>query len=125
MHTAILSPANVAKACRRCHNPESNLSPNVPDEAHAILDLIFYAKNTVKWSGEFVVLAKKQGYSVANAEAAQKNAEGKFHLSKIKWHSFDFHEILKLVDEAYESAKTAKNLSDQVIAEGAIKQTSD
>lgn len=125
MHTAVLSPENVADACQRCHNAENNIAPNIPDEAHATLDLIFYAKNTVKWSGEFVSLAKKQGYPVIKAEAALKDAEEKFRLSKIKWHSFDFSEILTLVDGAYESAKLAKELSDQEIAEAIQKKTSE
>ncbi|MEK6775724.1 MAG: cytochrome c3 family protein [bacterium] len=117
MHTAILSPDNVAEACRRCHNPESRLSPNIPVEAHATLDLIFYAKNTVKWSGEFVTLAREKGYPVTDAAAALKQAEEKFRLAEIKWHSFDFHEILKLVDESYEAAKKAKRLADLELSE--------
>ncbi len=122
MHTAILSPDNVADACRRCHNQESHLSPDIPVEAHATLDLIFYAKNTVRWSGEFVSLARKQGYPVSEASAALKEAEDKFRLSEIKWHSFDFHEILKLVDESYEAAKKAKRLADQEVSDGALKK---
>jgi len=124
MHTAILSPENVADACRRCHNTKSGLSSSVPEEAHATLDLIFYAKNTVKWSGEFVTLARKKGYPVTDAAAALKDAEEKFRLAEIKWHSFDFHEILKLVDESYESAKKAKRLADQEVINGELKNIS-
>ena len=125
MHTAILAPDNVAEACARCHNTESRLAPNVPEEAHATLDLIFYAKNTIKWSREFVALAKKQGYSVVEAEEALKEAEEKFRRSEIKWHSFDFHEILKLVDQTYELAKKAKQLADEEVTRGTLKKITE
>ncbi len=124
MHTTILAPHNVAETCRRCHNAESGISPNVPEEAHATLDLIFYAKNTVKWSQEFVRMARKQGFPVTKAAAALKNAEEKFHLSEVRWHTFDFHEILTLVDESYESAKKAKHLADEEVTRGALKKIS-
>lgn len=124
MHTAVLAPDNVAAACRHCHNPESGISPNVPEEAHATLDLIFFAKNTVKWSGEFVNLARKQGFPATKAAEALKHAEEKFHLSEIKWHSFDFHEILNLVDESYESAKEAKRLADIEVTQGTLDKIS-
>jgi hypothetical protein len=125
MHTAILEPNNVAKACRRCHNKERGLSPNIPEEAHATLDLIFYARSTIKWSGEFVALAQKQGYPVHEAVEALQKAEEQFRLSGIKWHSLDFHEILKLVDGAYESAKKAKRLADREVTQGVLKEISE
>jgi len=125
MHTAILAPNNVANACRRCHNIERNLSPNIPEEAHATLDLIFYAKSTIKWSKEFVMLAQKQGYPVHEAAKALQEAEELFRLSGIKWHSLDFYEILKLVDGAYESAKKAKRLADRELTQGVLKEISE
>ncbi len=125
MHTAILAPNNVANACRRCHNIESDLFPNIPEEAHAILDLIFYAKSTIKWSGESVALAQRQGFPVHDAVAALQKAEEQFRLSGIKWHSLDFHEILKLVDGAYESAKKAKRLADREVTQGVLKEISE
>ncbi len=115
MHTSILSPDNVASACRRCHNSSTRISPNIPEEAHATLNLIFYAKNTVKWSGEFVNMARSQGINVDRAADALRDAREKFHLSEVMWHSFDFHEILKMVDGAYQSAQKAKRLADRAV----------
>jgi len=116
MHTAILSPGNVAEACRQCHNTEKGgLLRRIPDEAHATLSLIFYAKNAIQWSGEFIRMAESRGYAVSEAAAVLKDAEEKYETSKVKWHSFDFKEILENVDGAYQSAKEAKRLVDEAL----------
>ena len=122
MHTAVLSPGDVADACAACHNASTGLNPNVPEEAHATLDLIFYARNTVHWSGEFVELARRRGYDVGAAAAALAEARRKYEESKVKWHSFDFRRILELVDGAYEAAKEAKRLADRAVTRGALHQ---
>jgi len=124
MHTSILEPDNVAQACRRCHNQGTGIAPSVPEQAHATLDLIFFAKNTVQWSGEFVRLAREQGFPAKEASEALQEARQKFHLSEVKWHAFDFQEILKIVDASYEAAKRAKRLADQEVTKGALKRIS-
>ena len=111
MHTTALSPAAVADQCRLCHNSESRLLPHIPGEAHATLSLIFYAQTTIQWSEEFLAAARKQGHDVSKATDALKEAEVRFRYSKIKWHSFNFPEILRMVDGAYEAAKRAKELA--------------
>lgn len=118
MHTSVLSPENVAETCRQCHNPGSGLSQRVPEEAHATLGLIFYAKNTIQWSSEFLQMAKNRGCSVAKAASVLQKAERQYEVSKIKWHSFDFKEILENVDGAYQSAKEAKRLVDEALVKG-------
>ena len=70
-------------------------------------------------------LAKKQGYPVIEAERALKDSEEMFRRAEIKWHSFDFHEILKLVDQTYESAKKAKRLADEEVTQGTLKKITD
>ncbi len=115
MHTSVLSPENVAETCRRCHNPESNLLQQIPEEAHATLGLIFYAKNAIQWSAEFLRMAERRGYPVSKAASVLKEAERKYEASKVKWHSFDFKEILENVDGAYQSAKEAKRLVDEAL----------
>jgi len=115
MHTSILMPENVAEACRECHKPGSNLPEQIPEEAHATLGLIFYAKNAIQWSAEFVQMAESRGYAVSEAAAVLKDAEEKYEASKVKWHSFDFKEILENVDGAYQSAKEAKRLVDEAL----------
>ncbi len=111
MHTTILSPEAVADKCRLCHNRESGVLPNIPGEAHATLALIFYARTTLQWSEEFIAAAREQGHNVSEATEVLKEAEVKFRYSKIKWHSFNFPEILRMVDGAYEAAKRAKELA--------------
>jgi len=116
MHTSILFPENVAEACRKCHHPESGLPQQIPEEAHATLGLIFYAKNTLQWSAEFIKMAESRGVDVARAAEVLKEAEQQYKASKVKWHSFDFKEILKKVDGAYQSARKAKRLVDEALA---------
>jgi len=115
MHTSILKPENVAKACRQCHNPETGLPQQIPEEAHATLGLIFYAKNAIQWSAQFVKMAESRGVDVSHAASVLKHAEEQYQASKVKWHSFDFKEILKNVDGAYQSAKEAKRLADEAL----------
>jgi hypothetical protein len=110
MHTTILSPDKVAEKCRICHSPQTGLFPNMPEEAHATLTLIFYARNTIQWSQELILAAQKEGHKVAEASAALEDAKIKFRYSKIKWHSFNFPEILRMVAGAYEGAKNAREL---------------
>jgi hypothetical protein len=110
MNTAILSPVNVADACRRCHNGERRGQSSIPEEAQATLSLIYYARNTIAWSQEFVLLARREGRPTAAAEQRLQEAVSGFQASKAKWHSFDFKEILRLIDGAYESAREAKRL---------------
>ncbi len=122
MHTSVLDPGHVAAACRKCHNEKNHLAPRIPQEAHATLDLIFYAKNTIAWSREFLDLARKQGYPLKKAGLALANAERQFHLAEVKWHSFDFDEILKQVDDAYHDAKESKRLADLEVTAGVLKK---
>jgi formate-dependent nitrite reductase cytochrome c552 subunit len=122
MHTSVPSPVNVAETCSHCHNSKSGLLPHVPEEAHATLGLIFYAKNTIQWSSQFVRMAEAKGYNVQDAAAVLKDAEQKYETSKVKWHSFDFTKILIYVDGAYDSAKKAKRLVDQVMEKEALKK---
>ncbi len=112
MNTAILSPANIADACRRCHGREKTGPSSIPEEAQATLSLIYYARNTINWSREFVLLARREGRPTAAAEERLQEAISRFQASKAKWHSFDFREILRLVDGAYESAREAKRLAE-------------
>jgi len=120
MHTEVLTPETVAAACARCHNAKGGVSPRIPQEAHATLDLIFYAKTSLQWSRDAVVHARALGRPVGDGEAALKAAEAAFHHAEAKWHSFRFDEILDTVERAYDGAKRAKRAVDDAVTRGAI-----
>ncbi len=125
MDTAILSPGNVADACRRCHGGEIRQRSSIPEEAQATLSLIYYARNTINWSREFVMLARREGRPTAAAEQRLQEAVSSFQASKAKWHSFDFKEILRLIDAAYESAREAKQLVEDANPQGKERTSLD
>ncbi len=120
MHTEILTPETVAAACARCHNARGGVSPRIPQEAHATLDLIFYAKTTLAWSHDALRHARALGRPVGEGERALAAAEAAFHQAEAKWHSFRFEEILDTVERAYEGAKQAKRAVDDAVTRGAI-----
>ena len=121
MHTEVLTPETVAAACARCHNTRDGVSPRIPQEAHATLDLIFYAKTTLEWSRDAVVHARALGREVGEAEQAMVTAEAAFHAAEAKWHSFRFDEILATVERAYAGAKAAKRAVDDAVVRGALE----
>jgi len=120
MHTEVLTPETVAAACARCHDAKKGLLPHIPQEAHATLDLIFYAKTTLEWSRDALRHARALGREVGEGEKALAEAEAAFHAAEAKWHSFRFDEILDTVERAYDGAKQAKRAVDDAVTRGAI-----
>ncbi len=70
MPTEVLTPETVATACARCHNAKGGVSPRIPQEAHATLDLIFFAKTTLEWSRDALAHARALGRPVGEGERA-------------------------------------------------------
>jgi nitrate/TMAO reductase-like tetraheme cytochrome c subunit len=94
MSTAVLNVTTVKAACTRCHNPETDNHPEIPERAKSILN-------------RFLSIQRFHRYLSVRLEPAEAaeffgKVDQQIEALSIQWHSFDLgeieHETWKVVD---------------------------